>query len=164
MRDELLIVLARCRVVDKSDVVEKFKLSETDLQSLLDEKLVQKATEQYKGEEIDVLYLTDKGEAYVKAKLKQVKEIYRGFKVDQDLALYDFYMRRNDKEKESWITRDDLIKKHQLPGTVDGAFISEDGRLEAVKTLSPKSGYDALKKVEEFIKKADIPYVHYLVY
>lgn len=164
MRDEILVVLARCRVIEESALEEVLGFSTVVAQSLVEDKLVHKSVEKYKEKEVIVYFLTDKGESYVKTNLPQVKEIYRGFVLEQDLALFDFYTRRTKEERDSWITRDDLIKKYQLTGTVDGAFISGDGRLEGVKTLNAKSGYDALKKVETFLKHAEIPYVHYLLY
>lgn len=161
MKFELLQALARCRVVDGSTIDLPLEV----FTELLKEKLIVKKEET--GEEnIDrVIYsLTDKGEVFIKQNIPEIKEIYRGFVLQQDLKLSDFYLRRSKAEKASWITRDDLIKKYKLPGTVDGAFINKDGKLEGVKTLSNTADYSAVEKIEKFLDATEIESITYIMF
>jgi hypothetical protein len=164
MRDELLITLARCRLIDASMLEPLLNLPVRTADSLVEEKLVAMETVMDGEEQRDIYSLTSKGESYVKNQIPQIKELYRGFVLEQDLALCSFYLRRSKTERETWITRDDLIKKHQFPGTVDGAFINANGEWEAVKTVNVKSGYEAVRKVELFLKEAVIPQISYIVF
>ncbi|WCF11650.1 hypothetical protein NDS46_30350 (plasmid) [Paenibacillus thiaminolyticus] len=164
MRNEVLSALARCRVAEATMLELGIGSCGSIIDSLLKDKFIKKKVMNYKAQDVNIYMLTDKGEGYIKNQMSEIKELYRGFVLEQDLALADFYFRRSKSERQTWITRDDFIKKYKLPGTVDGAFITEKGELQAVKVLSQNSGYEALKKVEDFLEQTEIPFIHYIVY
>ena len=74
MREEALIALARCGAMETSILVNSLGLTEVDLVSLEEEKLLKKQVEIFRGDNVTVLYLTDIGEIYVKNKIPQVNE------------------------------------------------------------------------------------------
>ncbi|MBP1308895.1 DNA-binding MarR family transcriptional regulator [Paenibacillus sp. 1182] len=160
MKFELLETLARCRVVASSEMT----IPSDVVKELTEEKLVVQKDFGEESSRKTIYMLTDKGEVYIKQNMPEIQEIYRGFVVEQDLALCDFYLRRNVDEKKSWITKDDLIKKYRLPGTVDGAFMNREGKLVGVKVLNQTANYAAVEKVEGFLKAAHIEFVHYIMF
>lgn len=164
MKHEVLRTLARCRVLEASMMEPLMNMSSVVAEALVDEKLVSKEIVK-DGFRLRTFYtLTNKGEGYIKQNIPEIKEIYRGFVLEQDLTLCDFYLRRSKEEKDSWITRDDLIKKYKLPGTVDGAFVNASGKLEAVKTINQNADFSAVEKVESFLKATGIEHINYILF
>lgn len=159
-KHELLKALARCRIMKETSVVEDFKLNESVVVKLLSEKLV--ATETHQNNKYYVL--TSKGEQYVKQELPEVSQVYRGFVLEQDLSLMEFYSKLNQQERDTWETKDDFIVQYQLSGTVDGAYRNANGEMVAVKAVSSKASFSAVERVENFLKQANISHVQYLVY
>ncbi|MFF2532229.1 hypothetical protein ACFVS2_25300 [Brevibacillus sp. NPDC058079] len=164
MKHEVLRVLARCRVLEESMMEPLMNMSSSVAEALVDELLVSKVSVK-EGFRLRTFYeLTSKGESYIKQNMPEIKEFYRGFNLEQDLTLCDFYLRRSDKEKDSWITRDDFIKKYKLPGTVDGAFVNVNGRLEAVKTIHQNSDFSSVERVESFLRATEIEDISYILF
>lgn len=164
MKDQVLKVLARCRILEQSVMESKMSIEAIVADQLVEEKLVFKETVK-EGFYLRRFYtLTDKGEAYVKKNVPGIKELYRGFVQEQDLELCRFYLDRSQEEQNSWITRDDLIKQYKLPGTVDGAFLNKDGELVGVKTISKTADFSAVERVETFLKATEIPHILYVIF
>lgn len=165
MKHELLKTLARCRIIEEKMMENYLNIPGLVAEEWEKEKLILKKEEKKEGYGFIYYYtLTAKGEQYVKKHIPEIKEIYRGFVTEHDLLLCDYYLRRSRKEKDTWVTKDDLIKKYKQPGTVDGMFINQYGQKEAVKVLSQKSDYSAVRKVEKFLKEAEILKITYLLY
>jgi hypothetical protein len=161
---EFLKALARCRVM-LAEVLEKdFLISESTAVACLSEKLVALETKKDGSGEKRYYVLTSKGEQFVKQEIPEVQQLYRGFVLEQDLALMEFYVKLEQAVRDTWVTKDDFIVKHQLSGTVDGAYLNADGELIAVKAVSSKASFSAVEKVENFLKQAEIPHIHYLMY
>jgi hypothetical protein len=163
-KHEFLKALARCRVM-MVDVLEKdFSIAESTAVACLSEKLVALETKKDGFGEIRYYVLTSKGEQFVKQEIPEIQQMYRGFVVKQDIVLMEFYAKLNQVDRNTWVTKDDFIVKHQLSGTVDGAYRNADGELVAVKALSLKASFSAVERVEIFLKQAEIPHIHYLMY
>lgn len=161
VKNELLKALARCRVILESDAEKVFQLKPEEIEELILQKIiVRKETNDKKK----VLLLTEKGEHFFKQENPEFGEIYRGFILEHDLTLMDFYLRRTKEERDSWSTKDDMIKAFQLRGTLDGAFINQKGCLEGVEVLKNTAKYSSVEKAEEFIKEVGIQEMNYLIY
>lgn len=163
-KHEFLKALARCRVVDVETLENHLKLSESVAVSCLSEKLVALETKKDGSKEKSYYALTSKGEQYVKQELPEVQHLYRGFVLEQDLSLMEFYAKLEQPTRDTWVTKDDFIVKHQLSGTVDGAYRNEQGELVAVKVLSKKASFSSVERVENFLKQAEIPHIFYIMY
>lgn len=159
-KHELLKALARCGAVETGKTEEVLGVSEAIAVALLSEKLIGQEEKNNRS----FYLLTTKGEQYIKKEIPEIKQIYRGFIVEQDLVLMEFYGKLDQQTKDTWITKDDFIVRHQLPGTVDGAYVNEDGEVVGVKALSNKASFSAVEKVENFLKQAEIPHIYYLHY
>lgn len=164
MKDQVLKVLARCRILEGSVMESKMNIEAIVADQLVEEKLVFKETVKEGFYHRHFYTLTDKGETYVKKNVPEIKELYRGFVKEQDLELCRYYLERSEEEQNSWITRDDLIKQYKLPGTVDGAYLNENGELVGIKTIKKTADFSAVERVESFLKETGIPHVQYVVF
>jgi DNA-binding PadR family transcriptional regulator len=156
---EFLKALGRCRVMNQS-LATQTGVSEEEIESFVERKVISRE----EVEDVHYYTLTEKGEKVLKEEVPSFGEIYRGFILEHDVCLMEFYLKRTEQEKESWLTRDDLIKKHRLPGTVDGAFINEEGQLEAVEVISKTAKPSVVEKTEAFLKEVNIEKMNYLLY
>jgi len=157
---ELLKALSRCRVVDVETMENELGIPESVAMKCLSEKLIGRDNQKGKS----VFLLTEKGEQYVKQEIPEIKQFYRGFVLEQDLELMRFYAKLNKNFRDSWITKDDFIVQFQLTGTVDGAYLNEQGDLVGIKVLNNNSTFKAVEKVEDFLLKANIPHINYVTY
>lgn len=164
MKHELFKALARCRIIEGKMMEAYLNIPELVADEWVKEKLISRETKKEGFRLVNYYTLTSKGENYIKNHIPEIKELYRGFVLEHDLLLCEFYLKRNRKERDSWVTRDDLIKEFRLPGTVEGMFINQNGEKEAVKVLSQKADFSAVEKVERFLRAADIPKINYLIY
>lgn len=164
MKEDLLKTLARCRVITVELIKNYLHISIAALDELLKENLIVMVTEKHGSRIYDYYRLTLLGEKYIRNHIPEIKELYRGCILEQDLLLCEFYLRRNCQEKNSWLTREDLVKEYKIAETVDGMFVNEKGEREGVKVLSNKSPFSDVERVEEFARRANIARVNYLLY
>jgi len=164
MQDRFLKTLARCRVVTESAMEELLYIPTSVAEKCLVEKLITEKTRKQGFSEEKYYELTDKGEQFIKQNYPEIQELYRGFVLDQDIALMEFYSKLQSDEQESWMTKDDFIVKYKAPGTVDGAYTKQDGTVIGVKALSVKANYSSVEKVEKFLQIAEIPQIFYIIY
>lgn len=164
MQEKFLKTLARCRVVTKSAMEDDLHIPFSVAEKCLVEKLIAEKTQKRGFVEERYYELTDKGEQYIKQNYPEIKEMYRGFVLEQDIALMEFYSKLQPNEQESWITKDEFIVKHKASGTVDGAYVDQNGTLIGVKALSVKADFSSVEKVEKFLQLANIPQIHYIIY
>lgn len=159
-KDILLTAMARCRLMTEGMWKEHFSEDLAVFHSCSKENLIEAHTKK----EITFWELTDEGEKYIKENIEEVNECYRGFDIDQDISLLGFYSKLDEELKRSWVTKDDLIVKHRLPGTVDGVFINEKGETVGVKAVGNHANFSLIVRVESFLKETRIPQVIYLQY
>ncbi|PLS19625.1 hypothetical protein CVD28_04195 [Bacillus sp. M6-12] len=164
MTKELLKALGRCRIIDKSLAEKWLGVTEEELESLKEQKLISVELVQDDLQVHSYYTLTEKGEKVLKEEVPAFGEIYRGFIVEHDLCLMEFYLKRTAEEKETWQTRDDMTKKYRLPGTLDGAFTNEKGEFEGVEVISKTAKPSVVEKAESFIKEVNIQRMNYLLY
>lgn len=164
MQDRFLKTLARCRVVTESAMEELLYIPTSVAEKCLVEKLIAEKTKKQGFTEEKYYELTDKGEQFVKQNYSDIQEIYRGFILEQDITLMEFYSKLQPNEQNSWMTKDDFIVKYKAPGAVDGAYTKQDGTLIGVKALSVKANYSSVEKVEKFLQIAGIPQIFYIIY
>lgn len=164
MDNNIFATLARCRVLELQQAKKYLRVTEQELDLLCEVKLLSK---EYIKNNFNVsicYYLTSKGEQYVHQNIRQIKELYRGFILEHDLRLCDFYLSRTVAEQESWMTRDDLIKKYKLNGAVDGAFTNINREFEGIEIMSKTAKPDTLEKTENFIAESGIQKMNYVLY
>lgn len=164
MKEELLKLLARCRVVEQHLLEERFDIPAKVCESLVEAKLLASETKKDGFRTLTYYTLTSKGEQYVKQEFPDVKEIYRGFILEQDLALVEYYCKLSKEQRSSWITKDDFIKQYQVSGVVDGAYRNDKGEMVGVKVLNAQASFSAVERVEKFLKTASIHRIHYLTF
>lgn len=163
-KHELLKALARCRVITADTLENVLNVAESVAIACMSEKLVAMETRKEGFQELRYYVLTSKGEQYIKQEIPEIIQMYRGFVLEQDVALMEFYAKLEQTVRDTWITKDDFIVKHQLSGTVDGAYRNQDGEIVAVKVVSSKASFSAVERVENFLKQAEIPHIHYVMY
>lgn len=164
MSIELLKALGRCRVANRAMTQTLLEVTEDEIQELISEKIISVESVQTDMEKIEYFTLTEKGEKVLKEKVPDFREIYRGFILEHDLVLMEFYLKLSEDDKESWYTRDDLIKEFKYPGTVDGAFINENLEFEGVEVLSKTAKPSATEKTEAFLTHVQAKKMNYLFY
>ncbi|MDF2879566.1 MAG: hypothetical protein K0R54_123 [Clostridiaceae bacterium] len=168
VRNEVLKTLARCRVLKLTDAIKQFDITEEDIDKMLEEKIITKEFLEFKRDFVPVIIeyfqLSDKGEKFVKDIIVEINEIYRGFILEHDLSLCEYYLERTKEERETWLTRDDMIKRYKSTGTIDGAFMNKNNQLEGIEIMSKNSKPSVIEKTEEFIKIAEIKKMNYILY
>lgn len=164
MNIEFLKALGRCRVATKAMVQNDLKVSDKEVEELLENKIIVLESSQTEPETIEFFTLTEKGEKVLKQEVPTFNEIYRGVILEHDLVLMEFYLRLSQEDKDSWLTRDDLIKEFKFPRTVDGAFINANIELEAVEILSKTAKPSSVEKIEAFLKHVKAQKMNYLFY
>jgi DNA-binding PadR family transcriptional regulator len=164
LRNDLLKAFIRCRILDARIAQTAFGVSQEELDSMVEEKILVTEKVQKDTETLTYYVLTDKGEKVAKEKLSYTGEVYRGFILEHDLALMEFYLSLTTEEREGWLTRDDMTKQYRLPGTIDGAYVNKEGVLEGVEVLSRTAKPSAVEKAESFLNQTDIKKMNYLTY
>lgn len=164
MNIEFLKALGRCRVATKTMAQNLLKVSDNELEELLANKIISVESSQTELETIEYFTLTEKGEKVLKDEVPTFNEIYRGVILEHDLVLMEFYLKLSQDDKDSWLTRDDLIKEYKFPRTVDGAFINAKIELEAVEVLSKTAKSASVEKIEAFLKHVKAQKMNYLFY
>ncbi len=163
MLDEILLALSRCRVIEVKNVVELLEISEEAVDDLLRKGLIKKEAYEVDKKKTYYLQLSDKGESVV-AKSNKGHELYRGFIMMHDLRLSEFYASRTKAERDTWLTKDDLIKKHPIPGVLDGAFMNALGQFEGIEVMSKTANPATVMETENFVKEAGIEKMNYIFY
>lgn len=164
MRHEFLRALLQCGVMDARMANQHFGLTEEQLEDMVkSQELVVKTIEK---EEKVLRYYTveEKAEKNLKEQIGFSGEIYRGFIVEHDLRLMEFYLELHPTVRETWITRDDMTKEYRLPGTIDGAFVNESGVFEGVEVLGKNAKASTIEKAEKFLNQTPIKKMTYLTY
>ncbi|WCK56994.1 hypothetical protein PP175_27780 (plasmid) [Aneurinibacillus sp. Ricciae_BoGa-3] len=164
MNMEVIKALARCRIIELEMAQDYVGATEQALDEAVEKKWLAKEIVKENGKIKQYYTLTTKGEQFIKENLPEIKEIYRGFILEHDLNLMAFYLKRSKKEQDSWMTRDDLTKTYQFPGTVDGAFINKEGEKEAVEVMSTTAKPSSVEKTEAFVQHAGITKMNYILY
>lgn len=164
MQEKILKLLARCSVLENNMALNKLNVGAEDLEKLCESELIVKLSQEVKGVLLTYYSLTEIGEEFIKANYPDFDEIYRGFILNHDLELSEFYLRRTEKERNSWITKDDMIKQYKLQGTLDGAFINENGEFEGIEVLKHSSSPSVVEKIEMFNKEIGIQQMNYMLY
>jgi hypothetical protein len=161
---ELFKALARCGVIEQKMAESRFGISKQQFDEWVEKKMLAREWIQDKDEVLSCYRLTGKGEQFVKEHIPEIQEIYRGFILEHDLCLMEFYLKRTQSEKDTWLTRDDMIKKYKLPGTIDGAFMNEEGKWEGIEVLSSTATFSSVERVETFLKETGIEKMNYILY
>lgn len=164
MDKELLKALARCGAIELEMAKNQLGISKEQLDEWVEKKILIREWVQDKNDMRPCYRLAEKGEQLVKKYAPEIQEIYRGFILEHDLRLMEFYLKREPSERDSWLTRDDMIKKYQLPGTIDGAFINKNGEWEGIEVISRTAEFSSVEKAESFVKQAGIVKMNYIVY
>lgn len=160
---DLFKALFRCGTILLKDAEERLRVSRNEIDKLIDDKLIKRDRIEENKKELIILKLTDKGEAYIKVQLPEIKgSIYRGFDSYRDLKLCKFYLDRTEEQKETWVTKDELMVKHMLSGTVDGLYINECGKSVGVRVFKQTSNMKDVERTEAFIKEAGIEESYYI--
>ena len=161
---DILKALARCRVFDLNQAIKYLHVNEKELDLLCEEKILSK---EYNKTDLNVMicyYLTGKGEQYVRQNLPEIREFYRGFILEHDLRLTEFYLELSPEEQASWLTRDDLIKQFKLSGAVDGAYINTSREFEGIEIMNKTGKPSTLEKTENFVAQSGIKRMNYILY
>lgn len=156
----LLKALARCRLITDELIEHGLHVSLEAVDDCLKEKLITKE----KDSQNSYYILTEIGEQYVRQELPEIGHLYRGFVVEQDIVLANFYCKLDEEGRETWRTKDDYIVQYQLSGTVDASYINKDKECVGIKVLNVNSGFSVVERVEKFVKEVNIPHMYYLHY
>lgn len=165
INNEILKVLSRCRLLDMRMGIKYLEITEEEIDGLVELELITKEFVQSEKFKV-IMYceMTEKGEQYVKENLTEIDEIYRGFIFEHDLELSKVYLELTKEERDTWMTRDDMIKKYKFQGTIDGAFVNLSGEIEGVEILSGSAKSSAIGRAEAFLKHAEIANMRYILY
>lgn len=164
VQKKILKALARCGVLEHSKAIQLLKATEDDLSKLEKSGKISRIIEMVNGKSIDYYVLSEVGEEFLKEIYLDFGEIYRGFILNHDLVLSDYYLNRTEEEQETWQTRDDMIKKYKLQGTLDGAYINENGEFQGVEVLKTTAKKEVVERLEKFISSVGIQQMYYILY
>lgn len=164
MKQEFLTALLKCRLMDAKMANQYFGLTEEQLDEMVKNHILAIETVQKEEELIRYYTVEEKAERSLKEETSFKGEIYRGFIAEHDIRLMEFYLNLKPSVRSTWRTRDDMTKEYRLPGTIDGAFLNNEGVLEGVEVLSKTAKPSAIEKAENFLKQTPITKMNYLMY
>lgn len=164
MQEKILKTLARCGVLEHSKAIELLKVTEEDLKKLEESGKINKLIEIVNKKAIKYYVLTEVGEDFIKENYPEFGEIYRSFILKHDLELSDYYLNISEAEQETWMTKDDMIKKYKLKGTLDGAYINKNGEFQGIEVLKSTAKKETVENIEAFIRAVGIQQMYYILY
>lgn len=161
---EILKVVAKCGLITESTGNEHFPMFEEHVHFLVENGWLsmKEATLNYR--KTFVYYLTEKGEDFLFLENLYRKPFYRGYILEKDARLVEYYLSLPKEKQETWVTKDELLEKHPISGVPDGAYVNDDGEFVAIKILKKNANFSLIEKTENFLKEAEIPKIEYLMY
>ena len=162
MLNEIFITLGRVGVIDILDLKKYFEIEICNIVEYIENKKYLKLKKiETKNEVISYIEMTELGELYFKEEFLNFKELYRGFEPLKSLTLSKFYLERTEDEKNTWRTKDDLVKEYQLQGTIDAIYL-DNNKISGVKVINSTTKFAAIERAESFIKNVGVENVIYL--